>query len=303
MNKVPSRVAKQLEIIRNKFLWGDSENKRTYYLVNWDEVKQSMTMGGLGIRFITSLNKIFHGKWIWRYFNDVNSLWRGIVDLKWMNFDSNGSLIFPKRSHGTSVWKGILSMFTEMMSNTCWKIGNGCRVNFQNDRWCSDDNRKSVFLAIYSIAQHKNLMVCDAFDNSGLCNVLVTRNLNDWKLDEYGQPLNLMDGIIILDRRDTLIWKGQKNGIFSIRSFYNILSNSSNRCNTVNSPFPFKSIWKTGTPPIIAFFAWEASKKKILPLDNLMKSGKVMVNRCFLCKCNAESSNHILLWCPFVSKL
>lgn len=40
-----------------------------------------------------------------------------------------------------------------------------------------------------------------------------------------------------------------------------------------------------------------------MTLDNLMKRGKVMVNRCFVCKYDAESYNHILLWCPFVSKL
>lgn len=28
-----------------------------------------------------------------------------------------------------------------------------------------------------------------------------------------------------------------------------------------------------------------------------------MVNRCFMCKMNAESCNHLLLWCPVVYSL
>lgn len=134
-----------------------------------------------------------------------------------------------------------------------------------------------------SDAQRKDLMVSDAFDNSGLYNVLVTRNLNDWGLDEYGKLLNLMAGINILDRPDSLIWEGQKNGKFTTQSFYNFLSNPNIRCSTANnSQFPFKSIWKTNAPSRIAFFAWEASKEKILTLDILVKRGKIMVNKCFL---------------------
>lgn len=31
--------------------------------------------------------------------------------------------------------------------------------------------------------------------------------------------------------------------------------------------------------------------------------GRIMVNSCFLCKREAETCNHILLWCPEVYKL
>lgn len=62
--------------------------------------------------------------------------------------------------------------------------------------------------------------------------------------------------------------------------------------------FPYKMIWKTPAPPRISFFAWEAAKERILTLDNLMKRGFHLANRCTLCKVSSETCRHLLLWCP-----
>lgn len=43
--------------------------------------------------------------------------------------------------------------------------------------------------------------------------------------------------------------------------------------------FPSKFIWKSGAPPRISSFAWEAAKERILTLDNLMKCGITTVNK------------------------
>ena len=45
------------------------------------------------------------------------------------------------------------------------------------------------------------------------------------------------------------------------------------------------------------FFAWEATWGKILTLDRLQKRGWQLPNRCFLCACEAESVDHLLIHC------
>lgn len=79
---VPVQVTKQMEAIQNRVLWGDAENKRAYHLVNWEEDKLPMRMDGLGRRSITTMNKALHDKWIWRFFNKGDSLWKRIVEIK-----------------------------------------------------------------------------------------------------------------------------------------------------------------------------------------------------------------------------
>ncbi|RVW74602.1 hypothetical protein CK203_050923 [Vitis vinifera] len=47
-----------------------------------------------------------------------------------------------------------------------------------------------------------------------------------------------------------------------------------------NSPlFPSGSIWRSSTPPKVAFFAWEASWRKVLTLDQLQRRRHFLTNR------------------------
>ena len=59
--------------------------------------------------------------------------------------------------------------------------------------------------------------------------------------------------------------------------------------------FPGKNIWVDMVPSKVAFFAWEATWEKILTLDRLQVHGWQLPNCCFLCGCEEENVNHILL--------
>ena len=88
---------------------------------------------------------------------------------------------------------------------------------------------------------------------------------------------------------DSVLWKGGGHGIFGVKDAYNLLV-VPNVC-----AFPIKCIWEDKVSTKIAFFAWEATWGKILTLDRLQKRGWQLPNRCFLCGCEEENVNHILL--------
>ena len=76
---------------------------------------------------------------------------------------------------------------------------------------------------------------------------------------------------------------------FGVKDAYNLLV-LPNAC-----AFPNKCIWVDKVPTKVALFAWEATWGKILTLDRLQKRGWQLPNRCFLCFCEEENVNHILL--------
>ena len=61
--------------------------------------------------------------------------------------------------------------------------------------------------------------------------------------------------------------------------------------------FPKNNIWVDKVQTKILFFAWEATWGKVLTLDRLQKRGWHLPNRCFLCGCEEETVNHILIHC------
>ena len=50
-------------------------------------------------------------------------------------------------------------------------------------------------------------------------------------------------------------------------------------------------------PPKVTFFAWEATRGKILTLEQLQRRGYFLANRCFLCLFEEEMVDHLLLHC------
>ena len=48
---------------------------------------------------------------------------------------------------------------------------------------------------------------------------------------------------------------------------------------------------------------WTTAHGQILTLDNLMLRGHPLANRCYLCCCNVESVDHLLLFYPIAHSL
>ena len=90
---------------------------------------------------------------------------------------------------------------------------------------------------------------------------------------------------------DSSHWCLNGNGKFDIQSYYNKIQGAS------IPSFPWKGIWKVKVPKRVAFFMWIATHGRILTLDNLMLRGLSLANRCYMCCCNEESVDQLLLHC------
>ena len=101
----------------------------------------------------------------------------------------------------------------------------------------------------------------------------------------------------ISSEEDAVLWKGEGHGKYGVKVAYNVLA-VTNAC-----AFPTKCVWVDKAPTKAAFFAWEAAWGKILTLDRFQKRGWQLPNRCFLCGCEEENVNHILLHCILVRVL
>ena len=75
---IPTHVANKIEKLQRDFLWGDPKT----HLLGWKKICMPKANGGLGIRKLTTFNKVLLGKWLWRFGVEENRLWRRVVALK-----------------------------------------------------------------------------------------------------------------------------------------------------------------------------------------------------------------------------
>ena len=96
-------MANRIEKLRRDFLWGDSKT----HLVGWDKVCASIANGGLGIRKLTTFNKVLLGKWLWRFGKEEERLWRRVVALKYGEERGGWTSKLGRGVLGCGLWRGI----------------------------------------------------------------------------------------------------------------------------------------------------------------------------------------------------
>ena len=67
--------------------------------------------------------------------------------------------------------------------------------------------------------------------------------------------------------------------------------------------FSLGKLWRSKAPLRAAFFVWTAGLGNILTIDNLRKRKVKIIDWCYMCKCNGESVDHLMLHCPIISDL
>ena len=102
---------------------------------------------------------------------------------------------------------------------------------------------------------------------------------------------------------DSIIWLGNKRGVFTVRSAYYvalpIVDNSEEgECSSLDSRTRlWKKVWQLKLPAKVRIFAWRACIDGLPTRLNLAKRGLNVGAGCPLCEKAVESSSHALIYC------
>ena len=98
----------RLEKIQRDFLWGGGALDKRPHLVSWEVVCTDERKGRLGVKSLAILNRALLGKWLWRFANDSEGIWRRLICTNYGEESHGWRLREAKRSFGVGLWKEIL---------------------------------------------------------------------------------------------------------------------------------------------------------------------------------------------------
>ena len=102
--------------------------------------------------------------------------------------------------------------------------------------------------------------------------------------------LEIAKSITFSEADDSLIWNLNSNGVYSVKSLYNVVNFRGVLPN--NTP----AVWNIKIPARIHIFLWLLVNNKILTRDHLVKRQNVSDFSCAFCSCH-ESCHHLFFGC------
>ena len=149
-------------------------------------------------------------------------MWKQVICYKYGAEELGWNLGGP---YMVGLWKDIAKEAYWISESWKFRIGDGSRVRFWTNHWCSSTTLSISFPSLFGIVANKNETVAEVWDQSvgsGYWNLNLVRSVNDWEVDSVVSLLGLLQCERVLTGWDTVSWKGAGNGIYYVKEVYRV---------------------------------------------------------------------------------
>lgn len=230
------------------------------------------------------------------------TLWQSIIHNKY-GMDQNGWDSSRHNSpHMSLTWRHIIAIYHLFLPPVRFVVGNGRLIRFWNDVWLDNQSLSLAQPRLFSLSNQKNLVIADIISpsaNGHDWNLTFRKDLFDWEIDLLGPLVSNLEEIFISKSfPNKRVWILVSSGVFSCKSFFDVLIPSSN----FDLNFPAKRVWNAKVPPRVRAFVWSLIQNRINTMDVRQRRIPNMAlspHWCILCREDGESFNHLFLHCSF----
>ncbi|KAK2419405.1 Ribonuclease H superfamily protein [Trifolium repens] len=285
-----------------RFWWGSKDRQHKIHWRGKKAIFKSKLAGGLGFRDMQLFNKAMLAKQVWRLQTNPNSLLGQFLKAKYY---PNSDILHATYSRSASyAWQSIYQAIDTIKNGSCWKIGNGQSIKIWEDNWVIGQNGYKI-LTPYN-GQPNTSRVSDIIINGS------TRSWNHALIDQtfFSFERTLIKQIPLIEEpiEDQLMWPHAKDGKYSVKSGYNLLSQWNN-VNNVGSSHSnsqdntWKKLWSLHTIPRHKVLIWRIIHKAITVKSELSKRGVNCNVLCPRCLIKEETIDHTFMHCPHATKI
>ncbi|XP_033148588.1 uncharacterized protein LOC103869784 [Brassica rapa] len=292
--RIPCSCIREVEKICSAFLWTCPVLKSSNAKVAWKEVSCLKCEGGLGIRDLREVNKVYGLKLIWRLLSG-DSLWG-----KWIHANLlKGKSFWVVKSNpqvGSWMWRKMLKLREVAKLFYKKELGNGRHTSFWYDHWSEKGVLHDLLgdRGVIDLGIGKDESVEDALLSSRRRRKHRVSILNDLE-EEMRNTRSMLDP----EGKDVSIWKG--------KSAYKQKFSTQETWKQVRVGNPFcvwaSGVWFSHATPKFAFMAWLASRDRLSTMDRVVKWSHGVDTTCVLCNAAQESRDHLFFECQYTARV
>jgi hypothetical protein len=288
---LPSTLIDDIEKMLNSFWWGHrNENVRGLHWLSWERLSVSKDYGGMGFKNLQAFNLAMLGKQAWNLITKPESLITKLLKAKYFPkcdfFDSS-------IGHNPSfVWRSIWNAKFVIQGGYKWSIGNGDTIKVWEQNWLKEGMSLPLSTDTYNLQNHvtvKDLLM----PNSKKWNYEVLCSMFEANTVSTIMKTPLFDSV----REDTIVWKLEQDGNYSVRSAYKLCVNIAGLHNRHGCAGSWNLIWRAKIPPKVKNLLWRICRNILPTRLKLNSRGVQCPTSCAVCNTEDEDIMHVFFMC------
>ena len=201
-------------------------------------------------------------------------------------------------SSATHAWKSTIKGRDVIIRGGLWCIGFGFSVQVWGDNWLPNPGCPKIITPMTEGCGINTVGDLIDQENRTWKEELIDRTFYDFEASTI-KSIPLCQSL----QEDVLIWPFNPGGVYSVKSGYRFLQDSSlARQPSSSTPNPLQQLWKKlwslDVLNKVKHLLWRACKDSLPTKANLMRRKIVPDNLCEICKQHEEDTLHALFHCP-----
>ncbi|XP_009119170.2 uncharacterized protein LOC103844146 [Brassica rapa] len=292
---LPKACMEDIDSLCSAFLWSGSPNDSSKAKVSWTEVCKPFKEGGLGIRSIADVSKVFSLKLIWRLLSESHSLW---VD--WMKkYILRNESFWDVRDTGLGswVWRKLLKLRHLAKEFVHIEVHNGQTARFWTDLWHPRGRLIEIAgeTGTQKLGIDRAALISDVRTAEGVWRF---RRCRDRQMREIINMIENHQMEVNHQAPDVVMWR--KNETEYCRQFFT--AETWQRIRTHDGLKEWsKVVWFQLGVPRFAFITWLAIRNRLSTGERTGAWGQPQ--GCLFCGEPNETRDHLFFACPYTYTL
>jgi hypothetical protein len=255
-------------------------------MMKWEGLIRPKDFGGLGFMDTRIMNLCLHSKWVVRLERGDSDMCLEVLRKKYLDL---GGFFQSSPQGGSQFWKGLHECKKVLERLVLKEVHNGESTYFWTDVWCCQCSLKILFPHLFAISYHQTATVKDLFEDGGW-RLDFRRNLDANGEAELAELTQLVQGVVLEEGNDLMIWPHNSKNGFTTKSMYRELTFGGVR------DLGMMAVWKSEIPLKIKHFIYMTDRGRLPCASQLIKRQWKGGNEfCKLCG-KTETTNHVLFF-------